>query len=223
MDPEFFSTSKDSDKNPRQAEQSIPNKSLNVARKRLEKAIAATEEARQLQEEMKTLHQTYEIEKKAQASLLNLYNFFASSERVQEIDFITSVAKSLNLNKDCVHEHTREVRLAAEHLERLAPTAKPTIQGACIFILEEIEANYKKATLSKNPHNLILYQKLSMQIGKMPNDEKIICLKQLQAHMEATPTEEINYGTKSPSMVSTAISTQIDALGLASGMSTLHH
>ncbi len=217
MKNQFFDTHKMSDHQKQKMQNSQPQ-ALEKALQTLDASIEASKAARELQADVTKLPETYKKQKQKNSSLFNLYNMFASNGRSQEINFITSVAQSLDLKVSCPIELSA-IHAASSHLDTLTANIPDIIQGARICVLEEIESSYKMSLWS--PKASDLYSILTKQVGSISAEDKIRCLTKLQHHLKTTPEEKINYGNKKAATVLAKISNQIEAL--MSSASALRH
>jgi len=222
MKNQFFDTHNMS----RHQKQKMPNsqpQALEKALQTLDASIEASKAARELQANVTKLPETYKKQKQKNSSLFNLYNMFASNGRSQEINFITSVAQSLDLPLDLLKVscpiEIRAIRAASLQLDTLTANIPDIIQGARICVLEEIESSYKMTLWS--PKASALYSLLTKQVGTISTEDKVRCLTKLQHHLKTTPKEKIDCGNKNAETVLAKISTQIEAL--TSSASALRH
>ena len=133
---------------------------------------------------------SYHERKAAQAGI---FSFFASSnpERSEEIKFITLIAKNFS---DKIN-------------------AAQLIEGAYIYVMQDIENSYSKAWWSKDAKASQLYLELSEGTTCNTSDEKTRCLEALSLSLKDEDTQKrLEFKSEKIASILTKIEAQIHAL-----------
>lgn len=136
------------------------------------------------------LPDSYQERKAAQAGI---FSFFAPSnpERLEEINFIT---------------------LIATHLSDQSNAAQ-LIEGAYIYVMQDIENAYSKAWWSKDAKASQLYLELSEGTTSKTSDEKTCCLEALSLSLQEEETKKkLAFTSERTTNILTKIDAQVDAL-----------
>lgn len=179
------------------------------------------------------LRQAYEKRRDNQPYILSLIRFIGSTspERPEAIDFITSIAKDMELRAAALQDslgtlqktqvrfdplklkhRSHQLKDLSEQAFRMSVSMSLVIDGACIYILQEIEAHYKTARLT-NPTWSNLYMELSSRVGKKTDESRIACLEELQLYLQTEPAQKsVHFGSKNVVLVLAKIAEQMSEI-----------
>ncbi len=175
-------------------------------------------EIKYIKESVNTLPKAYAA-RKAEQTKNSSFRFFtaASTERPDEIDFITSIAKSLQapIRPQKINLHT--LRKEVKNLEDTATTMQSIINGACFYVLHKIAEPYKNAWISNDPKASQLYCELTERMGINTDNEQAACLNALKSHLQTQPAQgKVIYGAQTQDAVLAKMDDYIKALSASS-------
>lgn len=143
--------------------------------------------------------------------------FKAAPTRLGAIEFIESIAKLLqdelsaqreNLVKLAQHlaevqntpafaESIEKFKTATKELTDLSQTAGLIIEGVYLYVMNDIQEDYKKGWMLKDPERSELYKLLSASIKSNTDEECLKRLKALEGFMQSHPQrEKVLYGAQ---------------------------
>jgi len=200
----------------------IPKHTLDKALDGLSVSIEASKSVTEVLTKANSLPDAYQKRKTETASFLK-YLVGTSADRPEEINFIISVAVSIDSNTSFSSTlNLRNLTAQTKHLDDIIRDTPLIIDGAYLLVHHEIETSYNQAWLSKDPRASQLYVELTERLGEKSNQDKIACLTALQTHLQSKSIQEkVNFGSKSAEKMLSQLTTQLDLLASPSPSKTM--
>jgi hypothetical protein len=136
------------------------------------------------------------------------WSFFKDPAREEGAKFIASIATSLNGNLSAIEPE----KISTEQAEQFATSAKLTMNGACLYILQSIKSSYDHGWFYKDPNNSALFRLLSPRVADKSLDEQKLALEELKVFLETENHKNVSFGQNGKDQTLLEIQSQIDLL-----------
>ena len=164
-----------------------------------------------------TLPNAYQERREKHPKISDLF-FNPSSERQKQINFVMSIATSLNVVVTS-KMNLRALKESSKQIDKIALQNLLILDGALIYISELIAETYRKDWWSKDPKASQLFLETESRIGMKTPEGKVACLKELQLYLQTeTAQATVNFGSLTADTVLATIAIQIDALSPIMGV-----
>lgn len=169
----------------------------------------------------KSLPEDYKARVEREATFFRRYVTGTSTERPEEINFILSVASSID-PAFSTPLSLRNLTTQKKRLDEMPRITPLIIDGAYLLVQHEIHTSYQSAWFRKDPHSSQLYVELTERLGEKSNEEKIACLMALQTHLQAKSIQEkVNFGSKGVEKILAQLTDQLASLASPSPAKTM--